>query len=883
MSGVPSFRKAVGWSFVMTAGQQLTSLIITLVLARILGPEEFGIVAMALVFVAFAQLMVQQGMVPAIVQRPNLRAAHLDTAFIMVGAAAVVLTLALIAAAPLWAAVTDVPDLTEIVWVLSAIIPLRALTVVQEGVLRRASNFRSLAVRTNGAALIGGLVGLAAAVLGAGVWALVIQQLVGAAVEVIALWAMSSWRPGRAWERSAARELFDFTSGSFVASIGTFLNNRGDALFISVFFGPAAVGLYRLAARLVNVVVDVAARAIQQAAMPELARLQGDEQRFVKRSVTVLRTTGLTSLPAFGLLAGLAPLLVRVLGPEWEGVAFPLQLLCITGAVRSVGLVVGAMLQARGRPRSFAVITWSAAVLSTGGFLIAGLALVDADVTAQVEGISLVRAAVFGVPLLALNFFALNRWLGVGPRSVAAALLPSAVAGCIGVAVGAAVWVAVADRPLIVEVAALSVVPLATVVALLVFEPLSRSMVGRILAKVGLRRPAEPTIRPQPPRRDFDPDEAERVLREASVLLSAYGARTTAARGSPGAMTNGGRLGTLADSDPSLPVDDALDPRPSTPSAREERPLALRSHSMDLWETLRIVMRRWMVSLPLLILAVVTALAIPSDVGQQYTSSASMIFLPSNVVVVETADGSDVLDRINSFEDVGGSEAAMALVVQLSLTGQDVRTLVEAEGLEPEYTIVVDRGEPFMEVEVTTSSPALATGTVDYLVDAIQRDLTQRQDQVEAPEADRITIQIISPTSPALASTGAALRVRLGVLVVGLALAVGAALFVEGAANWSRRRQLATTGPSHADAAVRAAAGQPVSRNAADLGRDPARQAPAPVSAEGRSGAYRSADAGSRADFGDPAGPNGANDHVEPSRRAPNGAGSTARGRTRRD
>ncbi len=765
MSASGSFRGAVGWSFVMTGGQQVITLVITFLLAGLLGPEAFGTVAMAAVYVAFVQLVVRQGMVPAIVQRRELTAAHRDTAFWMTMAAAAVMTTLSAALAPAWSSLMDLPDLAPVIWWLSITIPLKALTVVQEGLLRREMRFKSLAARTNAAALIGGVAGVVAAIGGAGVWALVVQQVVSAAIEVVTLWWVSRWRPGFALSRTAARELIGFTSGSFLASLGTFVNNRGDALLIGFFFGPVAVGLYRLAARVVNVIVDISARALQQAALPELSRLQDDRPRFIKRATEVMRTTAILSLPTFGLLAGTAPALLPLLGEEWEPAAVPLQLLCATGAVRSFGLVVGAILQATGRPQLFAVVTWGAAALSTLAFVVAGLTLADLSIESQVNGLAATRAVVFAGPLFVLNLIVLQQAAGVSTRRVLGVTGPSATAGVVATVTGVIVWGAF-DRlhgTFAGSVALGTFVVTAAAGVLWVAEAQVASLIG-----VQQTQPIERRTRPGPP--------------------SAQRANTTAPS-EPSAVTGGDRPGTLRNHAPS-PSGDA--PHDRTPAGQVPAPTpstASRRSFMDGWETLRIVLRRWTVSIPLAVLTVVAVVAIPSDVGQEYTSDASLVFLPPNTREIETEDGFAALEQENAFINQSGSVAAMTRLIQISLTSPSVRALVEAEGLEPEYELIVDRGDPIMQVTVTAGSPALATGTVDYVLGLIERDLTERQDLVEAPETERIGTQIISDTSPALASTGAATRLRLIILVVGMAFAVGAALLVEGAAGWAARRR----------------------------------------------------------------------------------------------
>ncbi|MEO1060899.1 MAG: oligosaccharide flippase family protein [Actinomycetota bacterium] len=766
MSASGSFRGAVGWSFVMTGGQQVITLVITFVLAGLLGPEAFGTVAMAAVYVAFVQLVVRQGMVPAIVQRRELTPAHTDTAFWMTMAAAAVMTALSLAVAPAWSALMDLPDLAPVIWWLSITIPLKALTVVQEGLLRREMRFKSLAARTNAAALLGGVAGVVAAVAGAGVWALVIQQVVSAAIEVVTLWWVSDWRPGRQLSRTAARELIGFTSGSFLASLGTFVNNRGDALLIGFFFGPVAVGLYRLAARVVNVIVDISARALQQAALPELARLQDDRARFIKRATEVMRTTAILSLPTFGLLAGTAPALLPLLGEEWEPAAVPLQLLCATGAVRSFGLVVGAILQATGRPQLFAIVTWGAAALSTLAFVIAGVLLQDAELTAQVNGLAASRAIVFAGPLFVLNLIVLQQAAGVSSRRVMGVAGPSATAGVVATLSGVIVWGAF-DRlhgSFAGSVALGTFVVTAAAGVLWVAEAQVASLIGV--------KPTQPIER----RGRQDPPSAQRA--------------NTNTPSEPHAVTAGDRAGTLRNHAPPPRPGDAQHDRTSAgPVPAPTPPAASRRPFMDVWETLRIVLRRWTVSVPLAVLTIVAVVAIPSDVGQEYTSDASLVFLPPNTQEFQTEDGFTAIEPENPFIQQNGTVAAMAELIQISLTSASVRALVEAEGLEPEYELIVGNGSPIMGITVTAGSPALATGTVDYMLGLIERDLTERQDIEGAPETQRIGTQIISDTSPALASTGAATRLRLIILVVGLAFAVGAALLVEGAAGWAARRR----------------------------------------------------------------------------------------------
>ena len=252
-----TFGNALKWSYVMDVGRQFTTLLVTFVLAGMLGPRAYGIVAIAATYIAFLQLLLAQGLQPAVIQRRDLRDEHKDTAFWMIMAAAVGLTLLTIPLSSWWADLNNTPELGPVVLALSLTLPIEGLRVVQEALMRRDLNMRPLAVRTNVSVIFGGVVGVVCAVVFRNVWALVAQQLATSACDVVCLWWYSDWRPHFRVTRWAAKDLLSFSVGSSIASLGVFVNTRADVLITGVFFGGVAVGLYRFASRLVDTVVSV--------------------------------------------------------------------------------------------------------------------------------------------------------------------------------------------------------------------------------------------------------------------------------------------------------------------------------------------------------------------------------------------------------------------------------------------------------------------------------------------------------------------------------------------------------------------------------------------------------------------------------------------------
>lgn len=300
----------------MKGGQYAITTVITFVLAAILGPSIFGLVAMASVYLMIIQTALRQGMVPAIVQRRTLEDRHLNSAFCLVVGAGVALTGLSLLLSGWWAEVNNTPQLETVINVMSVVIPLQALVVVQEAILSRNMDFKSLALRTNSAALLGGVVGLVMAISGFGVWSLVGQHIVKSLVDVVAIWSLSNWRPRVTFSWSSVREILGFSSSSAVAGFGGLLSTRSDALLIGLLFGPTAVGLYRLASRLVEMVTQVATSPFQAVALPELSRIQDDPHRFAEQAVRIVKLATLIAFPSLGIIAGSSRALMDVIGPE---------------------------------------------------------------------------------------------------------------------------------------------------------------------------------------------------------------------------------------------------------------------------------------------------------------------------------------------------------------------------------------------------------------------------------------------------------------------------------------------------------------------------------------------------------------------------------------
>ncbi|TDE94046.1 hypothetical protein EXU48_11355 [Occultella glacieicola] len=475
-----SLRTATSWSYALSLGKMGISLGLAFVLAAMLGPRAFGVIAMALVFVNFIEMLQQQGLMPAIVSRKTLTDRHADTAFWIVIAVGAVCTIAGIASASWWAEVNGLPELAPVIRVLALTVPLTSTVVIHEALLRRQLAFKQLTIRTWVSLVSGGVAGLLGALLGLGVWALVLQQVVTATVAVVVLWTVSPWRPKFRVDRKAARELWSYSTRAASSSLGLFIGGRVDVLLTGLLFGPVVVGLYRLGQRLASTAVDVTARGMQAVALPGLAGVQGDSIAFGSRLVRMQRITAALALPLLGLLAGAAGPIEKILGPEWDGTATAIRLLAIMQAFAAISLLLGPALQAWNRPGTLSIVIWASSALKIAALVLAAWATPDDSMALVLLCLAMIVAT--GVSTVVIVWVS-SRVLHLRVREMLRAWAPGAIAGFVAVSISGGI-VRFAVLPALFELLLAGVAgAIGAGLCLWASAPEFRSMVGTLRAR----------------------------------------------------------------------------------------------------------------------------------------------------------------------------------------------------------------------------------------------------------------------------------------------------------------------------------------------------------------------------------------------------------------
>jgi len=348
-------RAGVVWSAAARIGEKFLSLTVQLVLARLLVPEDFGIIGMAVVFMAVVQATSDLGLVAAIVQRrrADLSPQHLDTAFWTgVGSSGMAVLGCVIVVAPIAAWFYDEPILRGVVSVIAAALLFRGLTAVPRALLTRSLRFNQLALITVASVGIGGGGAVILALAGFGVWSIAFQGVITAVVEVPMYWMAVKWKPRFRFSGGALKEIFGF--GAFVTGFDVLVSvsKNLDYLIIGKFAGAAALGAYALAFMLTNVFRKAVMSTMTRVMFPVYGKLQDTPTRAKRYYLTAIRLNTLLAFPVLAfLIAFPAEFVTLVFGERWIEAALPLQLLSLAMMIHTAGGTSSSVMRGLGHVR----------------------------------------------------------------------------------------------------------------------------------------------------------------------------------------------------------------------------------------------------------------------------------------------------------------------------------------------------------------------------------------------------------------------------------------------------------------------------------------------------------------------------------------------------
>jgi PST family polysaccharide transporter len=338
------------WTAIGILGQRGLSLVSTMVLARLLPPSAYGLLGMAMVFMAVASTFRDLGTSSALVQRKEFSSELASTLFwvsALLGSTGAVLLSAL---APLAAAMYREPRVAAVLAVLAVSFLLTNLGSVHHATLLRAMAFRQITHIQVTAAFVSTLCGIGLALGGAGVWSLVTALIMEGAVSTVMVWRAASWRP--AWHLRLAdlRQVSSYSLSLVGSRLLLYVIRNADKALVGRYLGAIALGYYSLAHGLMMYPLHNVSWALAQVLFPAFSRIQDDGERFGR---AYLRTVAVISTLCFPLMLGMlitSDLLVLVcFGVEWLPMAPILMILAPAGMVQSASSTAGIVFTSKAR------------------------------------------------------------------------------------------------------------------------------------------------------------------------------------------------------------------------------------------------------------------------------------------------------------------------------------------------------------------------------------------------------------------------------------------------------------------------------------------------------------------------------------------------------
>lgn len=346
--------KGVGWSFIDSfAGQGITFLV-GLVLARLLTPEEYGLIGIVTIFIAVFNSIVDSGFSNALIRKSDAKDIDYNTVFITNMVFSVVLFFALFFSAPFIADFFSRPQLSPLLKVMASIVIINAFAIIQRTLLVKRIDFKTQTKISLISSITSGVVGIGMAYCGYGVWSLAGQQISRQLLNTLFLWIFAKWYPKLQFSWNSFKELFGFGWKLLVSSLIDTVWKEIYQVVIGKCYSPATLGQYTRAHQFGSIFSSNLNSIIQRVSYPVLSAIQDDKERLKQAYRRVIKVTMLVT---FTLMLGLAavskPMIQVLVGDQWLMAANLLPIICLQMMLYPLHSLNLNMLQVQGRSDLF--------------------------------------------------------------------------------------------------------------------------------------------------------------------------------------------------------------------------------------------------------------------------------------------------------------------------------------------------------------------------------------------------------------------------------------------------------------------------------------------------------------------------------------------------
>ena len=340
------------WDFFGKIARNGMGFIVSIFLARLLEPSEFGLIAMVMVLIGIAQIFTDIGLGGALIQRRRVLAVHYTSVFYFNIFIASVLTAITYFSASAIADFYNNAELIPLAEVMSFSFIIAAFSSLQSIKLRKELDYRLLTRINLTSAFISGVVGVSLAFYGAGVWSLVVQNLLQGIIYNVLIWNSAHWKPSLQFSFKALSQLWGYGFRMFLTGLIDKVFTQLDYLIIGKLFDAASLGFYQRAKSLNLFVIRYSSESLMSILFPVLSKVQNNLLRFQQ---IVIKGFGVINFTTFLLLGGLylvsEELIVLLFGDKWLPSVYIFKILVLSGFVRPIGALLMNTLMSRGKSK----------------------------------------------------------------------------------------------------------------------------------------------------------------------------------------------------------------------------------------------------------------------------------------------------------------------------------------------------------------------------------------------------------------------------------------------------------------------------------------------------------------------------------------------------
>lgn len=323
--------KGTFWSATDAAFRYGVTFVVGIVLARLLTPEDYGLLGILTIFISLSNVIVDGGFTNAIIRKQNATDEDYCTVFYTNLVISLFLSVLLFCCAKPIAVFFERPELVNLTRAISPVVVINALAIVQKARLSKRIDFKTQTIITIITATTSGVIGIGMALAGCGVWALVGQQIANYALNAGLLWIFNKWYPKLIFSWRSFKELWSFGSKLLVSGILGALTDELNQAVISKYYSPVSLGQFTRARQFANLLSHNVTTIVNRVSFPVLSAIQDDTKRLKSGYKRVIKTTMLPTFIAMLLLAAISkPLIFTLIGVKWEMATTILPILCLS-------------------------------------------------------------------------------------------------------------------------------------------------------------------------------------------------------------------------------------------------------------------------------------------------------------------------------------------------------------------------------------------------------------------------------------------------------------------------------------------------------------------------------------------------------------------------